>query len=87
MPLGPVPLSDDTASGKAARANWAQFITKVFAAEPVVCPDCGGVLKVISLSRIRAILLHLALCHEPRAALTREEITPVLKWVKADNES
>jgi hypothetical protein len=37
LPLGPLPLRGDKALAKAARANWARFIKKVFAATPLVC--------------------------------------------------
>lgn len=70
MPLGPPPLSDDTAPAKAARANWARFIKKVFAANPLVCPDCGGAMRIIAFIEerrvVRAILKHLSLWDEPR---------------------
>jgi len=72
QPLGPIPiaLSDDTASAKTARGNWARFIKKVFEIDPLLCPDCGGVMKIISFidnqKVIRAILLHLALWDVPR---------------------
>ena len=48
QPLGPIPLSDDTASAKAARGNWARFIKKVFEVDPLLCPNCGGVMRIIA---------------------------------------
>jgi hypothetical protein len=41
MPLGPVLLSDNSPYAKEARARWAMFIKKVFAADQLVCPECG----------------------------------------------
>ncbi|MHB8896858.1 MAG: transposase [Candidatus Geothermincolia bacterium] len=70
MPLGPVPLCDDAPHAKAARASWARFIKKVFAADPPVCPDCGGAMRIIAFIEdqrvVRAILEHLSLWVEPR---------------------
>jgi hypothetical protein len=70
LPLGPPPLSDDTAPKKAARATWARFIKKVFAADPLVCPDCGGAMRIIAFIEdprvVRAILVNLLLCDEAR---------------------
>ena len=50
QPMGPIPipLSDDIAAAKTARGNWARFIKKVFELDPLLCPDCGGVLKIVS---------------------------------------
>jgi hypothetical protein len=72
QPLGsiPIPLSDDIAAAKTARGNWARFIKKVFEIDPLLCPNCGGVMKIISFidnsQVIRAILIHLALWDVPR---------------------
>ena len=60
MPLGPAPLSDDTAPTKAARSSWARFIKKVFAADPLVCPDCGGTGK--AYQRLNARMVTCAFC-------------------------
>jgi len=73
QPLGPIPipLSDDIAAAKTARGTWARFIKKVFKVDPLLCPDCGGLLKIVSFIEdqrvIRAILMHLALWDVPRA--------------------
>ncbi len=48
QPLGPIPLSDDPASAKAARGKWARFIKKVFEVAPLLCPDCGGLMRIIA---------------------------------------
>ena len=42
----PIPLSDDITAAKTARGNWARFIKKVFELDPLLCPDCGGLLKI-----------------------------------------
>jgi len=80
MPLGPIPLSDDTACAKAARGTWARFLKKVGAcpeerqrrgtADPLVCPDCGGPMPIVAFIEeprvVRAILEHLSLWGAPR---------------------
>ncbi len=70
LSLGPAPISDDTAPAKAARANWARFIKKVFAADPLICPDCGGAMRIIAFIEdqrvVRAILEHLSLWDAPQ---------------------
>jgi hypothetical protein len=52
------------------RASWARFIKKVFAADPLVCPDCGGPMRIIAFIEdprvVRAILVHLLLWDEAR---------------------
>ena len=48
VPLDPIPLSDDTACAKVARGTWARFLKKVFAADPLVCPDCHGPLRIVA---------------------------------------
>jgi len=90
LPLGPVPLSDDTASGRAARANWARFIKEVFAADPLVCPDCGGAMRLIAFIEdprvVRAILVYLLLWDEARPPPAATPRAPAeleyLPWVE-----
>jgi hypothetical protein len=45
--LKPLPLADEAPHAKAARANWARLIKKVFGADPLECPDCGGAMRII----------------------------------------
>ncbi|HWR98900.1 MAG TPA: hypothetical protein VN317_10805 [Candidatus Methanoperedens sp.] len=65
LPFGPPPLSDDTAP-----VTWARFIKKAFVAEPLLCPDCGGAMRVIAFIEeprvVRAILEHLPRWDEAR---------------------
>ena len=92
MPLGPVPLCDDAPHAKTARASWARFIKKVFAADPLECPDCGGAMRIVAFIEekrvVRAILEHLSLWEEarPPPALSAPPRTPVeleyLPWVE-----
>ena len=45
--------------------SWARLIAKVYQADPLVCRDCGGALKIIGYlhdpGAIRQILDHLGL--------------------------
>jgi hypothetical protein len=70
MPLGPAALSDDTPTARSMRANWARYIKKVFAADPLICPDCGGAMRIVAFIEdqcvVRAILVHLSLWDEAR---------------------
>ena len=55
----------DEEASKAARANWARLIRKVFEADPLVCLKCGSAMRVIAVidreGPIRRILSHLGL--------------------------
>jgi hypothetical protein len=66
----PLPPADETPHAKAARATWARFVKKVFAADPLECPDCGGAMRIIVFIEephvVRAILEHLSLWDEAR---------------------
>jgi hypothetical protein len=47
------------------RANWARLIQKVYEIDPLICPKCGGVMKIIAFIEeeevIYKILTHLDL--------------------------
>jgi hypothetical protein len=51
------------------RCSWARLIKKVYEADPLICPRCGGPLKIISLIDsapvIERILRHLKLWERP----------------------
>ncbi|HOX15916.1 MAG TPA: hypothetical protein PLP18_07295 [Smithellaceae bacterium] len=50
---------------KAIRKNWARLIQKIYQVDPLVCPHCNGVMRIISFIEdaqvIRDILTHLGL--------------------------
>ena len=52
---------------KARKYRWAQLIKKVYA-DPLLCPNCGGTMKIISFIKdknvIKQILTHLKLWEE-----------------------
>ena len=93
LPFGPAPLSDDTPTARRMRASWARFIKKVFAAEPLVCPDCGGAMRIVAFIEdprvVRAILVHLSLWDEARPPPVTQGAAPretaeleYLPWVE-----
>jgi hypothetical protein len=56
-----------------ARRRWAALIKRVYEVDPLVCPKCGGEMRVIAFIErrqrdvIRKILEHCGLWEEPRA--------------------
>ena len=54
-----------------ARRRWAMLIKRVYEVDPLVCPKCGGKMKMVSLIEarqgdvIRKILEHCGLWHAP----------------------
>jgi len=58
---------------KAARRRWAMLIRKVYQVDPLVCPKCGGLMKIITFIEakqgdvIRKILEHCGLWKPPPA--------------------
>ena len=48
-----------------ARRSWARLIRQVYELDPLVCPGCGGTMKIIAVIErpaiIRKILDHLGL--------------------------
>jgi hypothetical protein len=49
---------------RALRRSWAQLIKRIYEVDPLVCPSCGGTMKVIAFitehAVVDAILRHLA---------------------------
>ena len=64
---GPVasPSAEATRPPVAVRQAWARLIRQIYAADPLVCPRCGGRMKVIAVIEqaevIFRILSHLGL--------------------------
>ena len=48
---------------RALRRSWAQLIKRIYEVDPLVCPSCGGEMKVIAFITehevVDAILRHL----------------------------
>jgi len=57
---GSVASEPDSAERKAARKRWANLIRHIYEVDPLVCPRCGGTMKIIAFITeprvIRAIL-------------------------------
>ena len=65
----PAAIADGSPGARAARRNWAKFIKKIYEVDPLLCPECGGAMKIIAFLEdravIRRILTHLRLWDEP----------------------
>lgn len=70
-PNVPDELADEPAHRKAARYVWALLLARIYEVLPLVCPKCGGDMRIIAFINegpvIREILGHLG---EPTAAPT-----------------
>jgi hypothetical protein len=72
------------------RRTWARLIRKVYLADPLTCPKCGGRLRILSFiddpSVIDKILRHLKLWNPPehppppRPSTTLEADPEYLDW-------
>ena len=62
-PTGPTPRS------RSSRRLWAQLLARIYEVLPLLCPACGGEMRIISFitlpSTVERILLHLDLPHRP----------------------
>jgi hypothetical protein len=64
---------EEELSRAAARRRWAALIKRVYEVDPLVCPKCGGEMRVSAFIEgrqrdvIRKILEHCGLWEEPRA--------------------
>ena len=64
------------APGRAAKQEWARLIKQVYEADSLLCPRCGGAMRIIAFIEqpavIEKILTHLGLwpirAHSPPAA-------------------
>jgi len=79
---------EDTPFRKTCRSRWASMIKKVYEIDPLVCPKCGGQMRIISfieakdqMDVIEKILKHCKLWVEP------EERAPPEKTVAVPFES
>jgi hypothetical protein len=54
---------------RSSRMLWAQLLTRIYEVLPLLCPVCGGEMRIISFitlpSTVQDILLHLDLPHRP----------------------
>jgi predicted TIM-barrel fold metal-dependent hydrolase len=58
-------LIESSLSSTAWRKNWARLIQKIYEVDPLLCPNCHGVMRIIAFIEappvIRIILSHLGL--------------------------
>jgi hypothetical protein len=63
------------------RANWARLIQKVYETDPLNCPNCKGVMRILVFIEdapvIRRILDHLGLWDIPKRQTQRGREPPV----------
>ena len=63
---------DHSPDARALRRSWAQLIKRIYEVDPLVCPKCGGEMRIIAFITdhdvVDAILRHLATAeaHSPR---------------------
>jgi hypothetical protein len=48
-------LAESAVSSVAFRRNWARLIQKIYQIDPLLCPKCQGLMKIISLSAISPV--------------------------------
>ena len=52
-----------------ARIRWAQLLARIYEVLPLLCPACGGQMRILAFltdpPTVKAILLHLELPHRP----------------------
>ncbi len=74
---------DQGPAARALRRSWAQLIKRIYEVDPLVCPSCGGEMKVIAFITehkvVDAILRHLERgeAKEARGPPSRSELAAV----------
>ena len=60
---------EPTRPASTARIRWAVLLARIYEVLPLLCPACGGQMKILAFLTdppvVRAILLHLELPHLP----------------------
>jgi len=74
-PVAPPDHSDErgrtglTPRSRSSRMLWARLLARIYEVLPLLCPACGGEMRIISFitlpSTVERILLHLDLPHRP----------------------
>ena len=77
---GSVASEADSPERKAARKRWADLIRHIYEVDPLLCPRCGGTMKIIAFITerqvIRAILASVRRGGTPSAAGSRHPPPP-----------
>jgi transcriptional regulator with XRE-family HTH domain len=70
-------------SSKEYRKNWARLIQKIYEVDPLTCPKCQGIMRIISFIEdrvvIKAILKHLGLWLVKSRPIPKAHAPPALK--------
>ncbi len=73
----------DSAERKAARKRWANLIRHIYEVDPLLCPRCGGMMKIIAFitepRAVRAILDSVRRSGTPSAAGSRTLHLPLAR--------
>jgi len=63
-----IPCVIEPDENKKPNRNWARLIQKIYEVDPLTCPQCQGIMRVISIIEDQAvidkILGHLGLCQK-----------------------
>ncbi len=57
-PLEPAPEGDPRVPLE-ARQSWARLIRQVYEVDPLLCPGCGGTMKIIAVIERPAVIRHI----------------------------
>jgi len=66
---------DETHDARALRRSWAQLIKRIYEVDPLVCPSCGGEMKVVAIIVDHAVVDEI-LRHLERTRATRSRGPP-----------
>ena len=68
-PTAPSTTLAPTPPSRSTRMGWAQLLARIYEVLPLLCPACGGEMRILSFitlpSTLERILLHLDLPHRP----------------------
>lgn len=63
------PTPNTSASLNSTRIRWAQLLARIYEVLPLLCPSCGGEMRILAFltdpPTVQTILLHLDLPHRP----------------------
>jgi hypothetical protein len=71
-------ILDPVENSKAFRKNWARLIQKIYQVDPLACPKCQGVMRIISFiedAQIPTRILHI---NKPIATPTRNTLGMII---------
>ena len=82
----PMDIQDDfTDYQKSCRKRWAALIRKIYEVDPLICPECGATMKILSAIEdeitIHKILISMNLLYTPSRSPPQVITTP---WEKEE---